>query len=92
MNLDGSCHCGRVHFSVIANQPYPFNQCYCSICLKTAGGGGYAINLGADFGSLEVEGEEFISVYKAMIKDPNTGERQQSPGQRNFCSQCGSAL
>jgi hypothetical protein len=27
--------------------PVPFLHCHCSICRKTAGGGGYAINLGA---------------------------------------------
>ena len=40
MHLEGSCHCGKVRFSVKAPHPYPFNLCYCSICRKTAGGGG----------------------------------------------------
>ena len=44
MKIDGSCHCGAVRFSVQSPQPYPFNLCYCSICRKTAGGGGYAIS------------------------------------------------
>tara|TARA_R110002074_G_scaffold272586_2_gene444238 strand:+ start:256 stop:753 length:498 start_codon:yes stop_codon:yes gene_type:complete len=92
MQLEGSCHCGSVHFSVLSDHPYPFNHCYCSICRKTAGGGGYAINLGGNFETLEVEGEKFISVYKAIIKDSETGERQESPGQRHFCNKCGSAL
>ncbi|WP_020208811.1 GFA family protein [Gilvimarinus chinensis] len=92
MKLEGSCHCGSVHFSVSSKHPYPFNNCYCSICRKTAGGGGYAINLGGDFDSLKVEGEKFISVYKAIIKNSVTGDSQESPGQRNFCSKCGSAL
>ena len=48
MHLDGSCHCGSVKFSVRSAEPYPFMRCYCSICRKTAGGGGFAINLGAD--------------------------------------------
>ena len=47
MKLEGSCHCGAVRFTVEAPHPYPFNLCYCSICRKTAGGGGFAINLGA---------------------------------------------
>ena len=47
MHLEGSCHCGAVRFSVEAPHPYPFNLCYCSICRKTAGAGGFAINLGA---------------------------------------------
>ena len=47
MQLEGSCHCQAVRFSVESHEPYPFMRCYCSICRKTAGGGGYAINLGA---------------------------------------------
>lgn len=92
MLLKGSCHCGSVRFSVLSDHCYPFNRCYCSICRKTAGGGGYAINLGGEFETLEVEGDEFISVYKAIIKDPETGASQESPGQRHFCNKCGSAL
>ena len=92
MKLEGSCHCGSVHFSVLSDHPYPFNYCYCSICRKTAGGGGYAINLGGDFETLKVEGEKFISVYKAIIKGSETGESQEVPGQRHFCKMCGSAL
>ncbi|HTN30377.1 MAG TPA: GFA family protein [Pseudomonas sp.] len=87
MKLQGSCHCGAVRFSVEAHQPYPFMRCYCSICRKTAGGGGYAINLGADHASLSVEGEENLSVYRARLEN---GEA--SSGQRHFCRHCGSAL
>ena len=92
MQLDGSCHCGSVHFTVYSAHPYPFNRCYCSICRKTAGGGGYAINLGGDYGTLKAEGEKFISVYQAKISDSETGEIRESPGQRHFCKQCGTAL
>ena len=48
MKLEGSCHCGAVHFTVESHTPYPFLRCYCSICRKTAGGGGYAINIMGD--------------------------------------------
>lgn len=48
MLLKGSCHCGAVRFSVNSLHPYPYMRCYCSICRKTAGGGGYAINLAGD--------------------------------------------
>lgn len=92
MQLEGSCHCGSVHFSVDSAHPYPFNRCYCSICRKTSGGGGYAINLGGDFATLKVDGVQFISVYEAMIEDPVSGKQQPSPAQRNFCKICGSAL
>lgn len=92
MVLTGSCHCGSVRFSVRSAHPYPFNLCYCSICRKTAGGGGYAINLGGEFDTLEVEGREHISVYRARLPDLATGNIVQSPGERHFCSRCGSAL
>ncbi len=92
MKLEGSCHCGAVGFQLESAHPYPFNLCYCSICRKTAGGGGYAINLGGDFGTLEVKGEENITVYRAKIEDPETGEVALSPAERRFCQLCGSAL
>ena len=91
MQLEGSCHCGAVRFSVRSPHPYPFSLCYCSICRKTAGGGGYAINLGADAESLEVTGREYLKVYQARLHDGG-GETTVSPGQRNFCAECGSAL
>jgi hypothetical protein len=92
MHLEGSCHCGSVKFSVESAHPYPYNRCYCSICRKTAGGGGYAINLAGDYATLQVEGGEQVSVYQAWIRDAGTEQRLQSPGQRHFCRQCGSAL
>jgi hypothetical protein len=92
MKLNGSCHCGAVRFSVRSPHPYPFNLCYCSICRKTAGGGGYAINLGADYSTLEVYGEDKVTVFHAKIRDEETGTITESPGERRFCSVCGSAL
>lgn len=86
MQLIGSCHCGAVSFSVNAYAPVPYLRCYCSVCRKTAGGGGYAVNLGARSDTLRVEGEENISVFRARIDD------QESPAERRFCSRCGSAL
>lgn len=70
MLLKSSCHCQAVRFSVHTHHPYPFMYCYCSICRKTAGGGGYAINLAGDNTTLEVECEEHISVYRALIQNP----------------------
>jgi hypothetical protein len=92
MLLQGSCHCGSVRFRVRAPHPYPFNLCYCSICRKTAGGGGYAINLGADNDTLRVDGQEFVTGYRPRIPDPKTGRLETSPGERFFCKRCGSAL
>ena len=54
MELKGSCHCGSVKFTVQSPHQYPFNLCYCSICRKTAGGGGYAINLNGWYQTLKV--------------------------------------
>jgi hypothetical protein len=76
-----------VSFSVTAHEPVPFMRCYCSICRKTAGTGGYAINLGADHGTLKVKGKEHLSVYQARLEDGHT-----STGERNFCKHCGTAL
>ena len=86
MLLKGSCHCGAVKFQVDCPHPYPYNYCYCSICRKTAGGGGYAINLGGKFETLSVEGKEHTSIYHAVI------DGRESPGQRHFCKHCASAL
>jgi hypothetical protein len=61
-------------------------HCYCSICRKTAGGGGYAINLWGDAATLTVEGEADLTVYQARIGGA------LSPARRHFCKRCGSAL
>ncbi len=86
MFLEGSCHCGAVRFSLESPHPYPYQRCYCSICRKTAGGGGYAINLGGCAETLEVSGAEHKGVYQAVI------DGQQSLGERHFCTHCASAL
>jgi hypothetical protein len=92
MRLEGSCHCGAVRFTLQSRHPYPFNLCYCSICRKTAGGGGYAINLGGDFASLEVVGREHVRVYHAKMRDPGEADAEQSPAERHFCGTCASCL
>ena len=90
MQLEGSCHCGSVKFSVEAAHPVPFMRCYCSICRKTAGSGGYAINLGADFKTLKVRGKRYLRVYQAQVE--RGGKSEPSTAQRHFCVRCGSAL
>jgi hypothetical protein len=93
MQLSGSCHCGGVKFTVESAQPVPFMRCYCSVCRKTAGGGGYAINLGADFSTLVVTGKRFLRKYQAKIdRGDDADTRHTSTGQRHFCGRCGSAL
>jgi hypothetical protein len=92
MELEGSCHCGGVRFTLRSAHPYPFNLCYCSLCCKTAGGGGYAINLGGDYSTLQVHGEENITVYRARLQKQDNGTTEESSAQRHFCRVCGSAL
>lgn len=87
MKLEGSCHCGAVRFTVDAYASSPYLRCYCSICRKTAGGGGYAINLGAHADTLVVRGKRHLRRYQATLEDGST-----SPAQRHFCARCGSAL
>lgn len=86
MHLEGSCHCGAISFSVESRTPYPFNYCYCSICRKTTGGGGYAINIMGDTTSLRVQGGEHLSIYQAKI------DGKTSTAMRHFCSKCGTHL
>jgi hypothetical protein len=92
MLLQGSCHCGLVRFSLKSLHPYPFARCYCSICRKTAGAGGYAITLSGDKTTLQVQGEENITVYLARIQNPEDKEPRISKGERHFCRHCGSFL
>ncbi len=90
MELVGSCHCQAVRFRVESVHPYPFNLCYCSMCRKCAGGGGYAINLGGDAESLHVEGRDAVRVYRARLDA--SGGAELSPLERHFCGTCGTML
>ena len=90
MKLEGSCHCGSVTYEVEAPHPFPYNLCYCTACRKTAGSGGFAINLGALAESLVVRGEQHVRVYRPGHVDEHDG--QPSPQERHFCSACGTAL
>jgi hypothetical protein len=56
------------------------------VCRKTAGGGGYAINLSGKFETLRIDGKEHTSIYLAII------DGQKSSGERHFCKHCASAL
>jgi hypothetical protein len=92
MQLEGSCHCGAVRFTAKSPHPYPFNLCYCSICRKTAGAGGFAINISADHTTLEVEGEANVRTYRAKMKSPGGRSFTESVAERKFCGNCGSPL
>ena len=91
MRLDGSCHCGSVRFSVESTHPVPYQLCYCSICRKTQGGAGAAINLSAEAATLEVTGREHARIYHARLRSSD-GSTEVSDAERVFCGLCGSAL
>ena len=91
IKLEGSCRCGAVSFSADSHTPQPYQLCYCSVCRKTAGGGGFAINLGADARTLRVQGRDAVGVFRAEIAEDG-GACRTGTGERNFCTLCGSAL
>ena len=91
MQLKGSCHCGAVKFSLHSDSPVPFMHCHCAICRKTAGSGGYAINLGGDADSMKVRGSQHVTRFHALIREPGRRARR-STAWRHFCKKCGSPL
>lgn len=92
MLLEGSCACGAVTFSVRSRTPYPFNLCYCTLCRKTAGSGGFGINIGAEYHTLAVRGAEHVRIFRARIGATQDAAARPSPGRRHFCGCCGAAL
>lgn len=92
MKLKGSCHCQSVRFEVECYTPYPFMLCYCSICRKTAGGGGYAINLMGQAETLKVKGMKHVQIYRAIMGKTKQNRIKRSSGQRHFCKHCASCL
>ncbi len=92
MKLEGSCCCGAVKFTFTSQTPYPFMRCYCSICRKTDGGGGYAINIMGIASTLKVRGKNALGVFRARIRDKPGDRGTLSPGRRHFCAKCGSPL
>ncbi len=92
MELKGSCHCGAVKFRLRSAHPVPYQRCYCGVCRKTQGGGGYAINLAGDAATLRVTGREHIRIYHARFRNPEDRRAHTSTAERHFCATCGSAL
>lgn len=92
MRLAGSCHCGKVRFSLEAGAPVPFMRCYCSVCRKTAGAGGFAINLGAQVQGMRVQGKRHLRIYQARLARDSGEGLHTSSARRYFCGHCGSAL
>ncbi len=67
-------------------------QCYCSICRKTAGGSGSAINIMGQAKTLKVSGKKNIKIYHAIMGKNKNGKLKRSTGRRHFCKHCGSCL
>jgi hypothetical protein len=84
MQLEGSCQCGAVRFGMASHTPYPYQLCYCSICCKSAGSGGFAINLAAVAGTLKLRGK--TAFFHARMG------RSRSNAERHYCPSCGSPL
>jgi len=91
VELNGSCHCGAVKFSVMSSTPVPYQLCVCSICRKVGGVGG-SINIGGHSDTLKiVEGKENISIYNAVL-NRGTPEEEVATSERNFCKRCSAML
>jgi len=90
LTLDGSCRCGAVRFSVASHTPHPYQRCYCSICRKAGAGGGYAVNLMADYRTLNIAGGESVAVFLADITEDR--RTRQGSCQRSFCRRCATML
>ena len=86
MRLEGSCRCGAISFSVDSHTPYPYQRCYCSICRKSAGGGGYAINIMGIDDTLNVKGRSALGEWNAPI------DGRKGSADRHYCKRCGTPL
>jgi hypothetical protein len=84
--LEGSCRCGATAFSIRSHTPHPYMRCYCSICRKLSGGGGYAINIMGIADTLEITGRDAIAEIRVLR------DGALSPMTRSFCRRCGTAL
>ena len=91
MKLDGSCHCGKVKFSLQSHSPYPYRWCYCTRCLKIHGGIGGVVSIMGEYETLEVTGMENVAVYTTFSNPPGPGIPPVEL-QMNNCKECGSHL
>jgi hypothetical protein len=81
MQLEGSCECGKIRFTVASSAPHPYRICYCRRCRKIGGGVGAAINILAEADSLTILGELEPKAYEAA-----GGLKVK------FCPECATAL
>ncbi|MDJ0786137.1 MAG: GFA family protein [Myxococcota bacterium] len=73
---NGRCLCGAVELTASQIEPH-IHACHCSMCRRWSGGPALAVTVG----SLEIRGEENVSVYDS------------SPwAERAFCKLCGTNL
>src|SRR4029077_11667456 len=86
MRLEGSCRCSAISFSVDSHTPYPYQRFYCSICRKSAGGGGYAINIMGRADTLKVKGKRALGVWNATI------DGHKGSADRHYSKRCGTPL
>jgi hypothetical protein len=92
LRLQGSCRCGAVRFELDSHAPHPYQLCYCTICRKTAGGGGFAITIMGQSADMTVTGREALGIYRAEICDDDGSNCKISTGERHFCTRCATAL
>lgn len=92
LELKGSCYCETVSFSLTSHTPYPYMHCYCSICRKTNGAGGSAVNLMGLKDTLTVDNEDKIETFRAPAERTEGGGTGRSSSRRRFCSSCGGGL
>ncbi|PLB40047.1 GFA family protein [Aspergillus candidus] len=91
MNLQGSCQCGGIEFTLQSSTPVPYQLCACSICRKVGGYSG-SVNLGGIASSLDIKkGKDLIKKYSA-IKNRGQADEQVCSSERNFCSNCSTML
>eukprot|EP00003_Mantamonas_plastica_P008869 TRINITY_DN1792_c0_g1_i1.p1 TRINITY_DN1792_c0_g1~~TRINITY_DN1792_c0_g1_i1.p1 ORF type:complete len:223 (+),score=51.38 TRINITY_DN1792_c0_g1_i1:96-764(+) len=86
--IEGSCHCGKITFSAPCFTPFPFNICHCNTDRKTAGHGGYVVNIMVESDGLVVQDKDnSMKQYNSVM---DNGELSKHT--RHFCGNCGSAL
>ena len=90
MRLEGSCQCGKVHFTVESDTPYPYQFCFCSICRKCTGGV-CGVNIMGRRDTLDVQGKRHLKRYHARVHAKN-GKTRTAEGWRVFCGACGTHL
>lgn len=91
MDLNGSCHCGKVSFSLKSHAPHPYRWCYCTRCLKTNGGLGGVASIMGEADTLVVEGKDHLIIYSTFSNPPGPGLAPVELRLHN-CKECGSHL